>query len=52
MRPEELLELEPFSLGGTEKDRVLGAILHELTDAFAQFERPGCRNQAAPGPDQ
>jgi phenylacetate-coenzyme A ligase PaaK-like adenylate-forming protein len=31
VRPDDLLELEPFSLGGAEKDQVLGAALHELT---------------------
>jgi phenylacetate-coenzyme A ligase PaaK-like adenylate-forming protein len=31
VRPDDLLALEPFSLGGAAKDRLLGAVLHELT---------------------
>jgi len=51
VRPDEILELEPFSLGGQEKDRVLGAALHDLTEHHRSRSPEYARVLAALWPD-
>jgi hypothetical protein len=51
MSPDELLALDPFSLGGAEKERVLGGVLADLVDHHRAACAPYARVLDALWPD-